>query len=549
MLFFQKIQKLLSKKIGWLIPILLIPAIWSLFVPGWGGLSDDMHVAWLHQMVQTFLAGKWPPRYVPDLSFGFGYPLFNFVFPMPFYLGSLFYFLGLTLVDSLKAVFGVSLVASFASMYFLLKHLSNKWLALIGAIVYVYTPYRATDVYVRGAVGESLAFVFFPLIVLAVLRAGKNIEWLGVGSLGVAGLILSHNITAMMFIPLAFILALMLKSNLKVYLLFLLGLLVSLYFWFPAIWDSKLMQYATVFDAKDHFPTIKQLITPHFGWGASVPGPYDGMSFFLGLPNLLLMALGAGLIITRKKTIGREKEILLLWAMSLMAVSIFMMNYRSSILWDNLPLLPYFQFPWRFLALMAFASSLLAIFLKELKGGVWFGVILIVIATLFGAKYFRFYKFNGWSDSFFLNRYIPVPEASFEYHQTGEEYLRLPLGTNVRPDQNFPRFFSEQKMEVGNLIELNALEAKATISSKEALVVSYNRYLFPGWRVYIDGQEVKIMAGEPYGQIAFDVGFGTHQVEIVWRETRRNKILDFVSLFALVVSGWLVVHSKERNEK
>ena len=28
----------------------------------------------------------------------------------------------------------------------------------------------------------------------------------------------------------------------------------------------------------DHFPTLRQLITPYFGYGASVPGPGDGMS-------------------------------------------------------------------------------------------------------------------------------------------------------------------------------------------------------------------------------------------------------------------------------
>lgn len=542
-------RKFLSKHVIWLTLLLLIPAIWALFVPGYGGLSDDMHVAWIHQMARTLFTGQFPPRYVPDLSFGFGYPLFNFVFPLPFYLGSLFYSFGLALTDSLKMVFGFSLVASFLSMYFLLKHLSGKWLAIVGALVYVYTPYRATDVYVRGAVGESLAFVFFPLIILAVLKAKKDIKWVGAGSLGVAGLILSHNITAMMFIPLAFILALMLKSNFKVYLLFLLGLLVSLYFWLPAIWDSRLMQYATVFDAKDHFPTIKQLITPYFGWGTSVPGPYDWMSFFVGLPNLILMAFGAWLIVVRRGKINYKKRVLLLWSMGLMAVLIFMMNYRSSYLWDNLPLIPYFQFPWRFLALMAFTSSLLVVFLKDIRWNRLISLGLVVVSLSFGVKYFRFSNFNGWRDDFFLNRYVPIPEASFEYRQTGEEYLRLPLGTDIRPSQNFFRFFSEQKMEISDLVELNALETKATISSEEPLVISYNKYFFPGWRVFIDNQEVKIVAGKPYGQITFDVDSGTHQVEVVWQETVRNKILDLVSLLALAVSVWLVVHSKKSYEK
>ena len=538
MFYRQKIVKFLNRYCIGLVLLLLIPAVWALFVSGYGGLSDDIHVAWLQQMVVTLLAGKYPPRYVPDLSFGFGYPLFNFVFPLPFYLGSLFHFLGLTLVGSLKAVFGVSLVASFFSMYLLLKHLSGKWLALIGALVYVYTPYRATDVYVRGAVGESLAFVFFPLIVLAVLRAQKSVSWVGLGALGVAGLILSHNITAMMFVPLALALALMLKSGIKVYSLFLLGLLLSLYFWLPAIWDSRLMQYATVFDAKDHFPTIKQLVTPHFGWGTSTPGPYDHMSFFIGIPNLVLMA--AGLWVMMKK--GRLMA-------GVMAVSIFMMNYRSSYLWDHLPLIPYFQFPWRFLAPVAFASSMLVIFLKEVKWSSLIGVVLVVVALIFGVKYFRFYKFNGWNDAFFLKHYIPVPEASFEYRQTGEEYLRLPLGTDIRPSQNFPRFFSSQKIEVSHLVEVNSLDAEASIDSRGRATVSYNKYLFPGWVVEVDGKKVDILTGKPYGQVAFNLEPGVHQVKVTWRETGRNLFLNAVSLVSLLISGWLVVHFKKEDEK
>ena len=64
--------------------LLIIPAVWALFVPGYYGASDDIHMAWLHEFHKTLMLFQIPPRFVPDLSYGFGYPLFNFVFPLPF---------------------------------------------------------------------------------------------------------------------------------------------------------------------------------------------------------------------------------------------------------------------------------------------------------------------------------------------------------------------------------------------------------------------------------------------------------------------------------
>ena len=82
--------------------LLVIPASLSLFKPGFFGASDDMHIAWLQQIDQAVFEGQIPPRYVSDLSFGFGYPLLNFIFPLPYYLGEIFHLTGLSFVYSIK---------------------------------------------------------------------------------------------------------------------------------------------------------------------------------------------------------------------------------------------------------------------------------------------------------------------------------------------------------------------------------------------------------------------------------------------------------------
>lgn len=518
----EKVENFLVKHTFLIILLLSIPAVWALFVPGYFGASDDLHIGWLYEMNRSIGLGQFPPRFVPDLSFGFGYPLFNFVFPLPFYIGEIFHRLGLSFVDSVKAVFLLSVPFSMYFMYRFLKEYTNEFLALAGAVLYVYTPYRATDIYVRGAIGEILAFVFPPMIAFAIAKIGKDksIKWIGVLALGLAGLILSHDIMAYMFIPfLALFALLQWKGVVRSICGFVLGLSVSLYFWLPALIESKLMKYGTgSFDFIDHFPTLKQLVTPYFGYGASVPGPYDGMSFFLGAINILLI-IAAIVFIKKAKPV-------IYWALFVIAVSLFLMNFRSTFLWDHIPYLPYFQFPWRFLTLTTFATSILVIALDRFKFAKIVGILIIIGAITLNFTDYKPHDFLGRTDAYYLNRYIPYPTASPEYLLTQEEYLRLPLATEVRPNKISPN---------------QGLGATFDVNYAKETIYDYYKYYFPGWKVWIDGKEAEVHAGRPYGQVEFKVPEGPHEVKIAFSETEFRRVLDIISLLSVLGAVTILV--------
>ncbi|TSC88576.1 MAG: Integral membrane protein-like protein [Microgenomates group bacterium Gr01-1014_7] len=527
-----------------IVPLLFIPACWALFVPGFYGASDDIHIAWLYEMHKTLLSGKIPPRFVPDLSFGFGYPLFNFVFPLPFYIAEIFHLLGLSLVDSIKALFFISIPISFVFMYLLLRQFISRSLSLAGATLYIYTPYRAVDLYIRGAVGEVVSFVFLPLILLSIVKIKEsNLRWIGIGALTLSSLVLSHNITSYMFFPfvaLFFLMQFFASENKKAFavrsiLMIFLGLFTSMYFWLPAIVDSNLMKYDTVFNFADHYPTISQLITLYWGYGASVPGPGDGMSFFLGIVNLLLVIAGFIIAITSWSRFRKEIKILLVWVFVCLGSAFFLMNYRSTFLWNNLPLLSYFQFPWRFLILTTFATPLLIIVFDKFKSKSIIATVIIVLTLITSGSYFRPEDFLGRQDSYFLNRYIPTPSASKEYLETQEEYLRLPKHTQVRPNQNYP-LVSVENGEIKKFERLNDLDALITVESTVSATINYNKYFFPGWVAKIDGKQNKIEIGQPFGQINVNVPPGQHQLKISFEETTFKKALDAISLAGFLVS-------------
>ena len=127
-----------------------------------------------------------------------------FLYPLPSYVASLFHFLGFTFVDSTKLVFAVSYLLSALFMYL---WISSKWgrpSGFIAALAYGFAPYRFVDLYVRGAIGEHMAFVFPPLICWGLLLLAGKKRMLApsiIIPLGTGGLILSHNALSLMFLP------------------------------------------------------------------------------------------------------------------------------------------------------------------------------------------------------------------------------------------------------------------------------------------------------------------------------------------------------------
>lgn len=549
----EKLKNFLSRYWIWVI-IFSLPATLALFVPGYFGASDDLHIAWSYEMNQVLSLGQIPPRFIPDLSFGFGYPLFNFLFPLPFYIAEIFHLVGFSFVDSIKAVFFLSIPMSALFMYLLLKEFTNKTLSFLGAVIYVYTPYRATDLYVRGAIGEIVSFVILPILILTIIKLTLgnnkfNFRWIGTGALAFASLVLSHNITAYMFLPFLFLLAILriiflplkrLKILGQLFITFILGLLISCYFWIPVITESGLMKEDTVFNFIDHFPTLKQLITPYWGYGASVAGPYDGMSFFAGTMNLILFGGSLIFIIYFWKKYKLDQKIIIIWAIISILIAVMMMNFRATFIWNNLPLLPFFQFPWRFLIITTVMTSILVVILDQFKIKSYKYLFVFLAILTVGLNYYEFrpHDFLGRTDAYYINRYIPVPKASTEYLTLQEEYLRLPKDA-IRPDKNYPPVaISSGNFQIIKNDGLNILFS--TEASTEA-TINYYKYNFPGWEAKIDNSPVKIISGSPFSQITFTVPSGIHEVKISFGETTFKKILDIISLLSFILAMFLII--------
>jgi uncharacterized membrane protein len=102
--------------------------------------------------------------------------------------------LGFTLTDTAKIYILITYILSGLFMYFFLRKHVSKPAAFIGALFYVYAPYRINDIYARGSISEQTAFVLMPLVGLAIYELYRRRKWVNVIflALAFAGLLMSH---------------------------------------------------------------------------------------------------------------------------------------------------------------------------------------------------------------------------------------------------------------------------------------------------------------------------------------------------------------------
>src|SRR3989338_7921446 len=108
--------------------ILLASIIISLplTVPGLFRIHDDQQVARLYLFDKSLKDGQFPVRWVDELGFGFGYPLFVFYPPLVYMLGEVFHLSGFGFIDSVKLVFFASILLSGVGMFVFVKELGGR---------------------------------------------------------------------------------------------------------------------------------------------------------------------------------------------------------------------------------------------------------------------------------------------------------------------------------------------------------------------------------------------------------------------------------------
>ncbi len=536
-------KKIFTYPLFWIVVISLLP-LWALFVPGLPFTHDGPdHVARIANFYRSLSEGNLVPRWAGNLNWGYGHPILMFLYPLPSYLASIFHGVGFSFVTSVKLVFGVTFILSGVAMYAWMSAAFGKRPAFIGSLLYLFAPYRFVDLYVRGAIGEHVAFIFPPLILyfLYKLAISKNKVYNGVGlSLSFAALILSHNAIAIMFLPVIALYGIYLyffeaKERLLVIgywlLVIVLGFGLSAFFWIPAFFEGKY----TLRDIVTAGETMQRFVP--WNWFLYSPWNYGGgneLSKSLGL--MQWVGIIASLFVIWKSK-DKKVRIILIASTLLLFLSLYIMTASSKSIWSAITLLQKFQFPWRFLSLSTFLAAVIGgISMRTKKNLLLIGYCLLVIGLTIQMWHPKGYQIKP--ESYYSGIYPSTTD-------TGES---SPIWS-VRFMEHAPVAPLEVIDGLASITQgvRNTTVHEYTVKAQKPTLMIENTVYFPGWKIYVDGIETEIQfQNQNYrGLMTFSISEGVHQVRVVFEDTKIRKTANMISavtlaLLALIGTGALV---------
>jgi len=523
-----------------LIFLSLIPLL-DLFYPGLPKTHDGQdHVARIANFYLNLTYGNIIPRWAPNLNWGYGHPILMFLYPFPSYFASFFHVLGFSFVDSVKLVFGVTFILSGLSMYLFMSSFTNRFAGFASAVVYMFAPYRFVDLYVRGAIGEHVAFIFPPLILYFLYRISKHQSPWNVllGALSFSGLILSHNAISLMFLPiiLLFVIYVLLQTKEKwrvivfqSILMLGFGFLVSAFFWIPAFVEGKytLRDIVTENEYLNRFEPFSHFLYSPWSYGGT-----GLLSVQIGLVQWAVVLLQPILLFRfyKKNTyiFGLALSLFILFW-----ITIFLMMDISIPVYQIVTTLQKFQFPWRFLTLTVFFTSVISgLFVLSLPKKTQFTIALLLAGLLL------FVNRNYWQ----ANEYLTYPESFYTgiYNGTTDTGESAPIWS--------VRFMLERPDEVIEVIEGDATitEVMRTSTSRKYIIdanertrIRENTLYFPGWNVYVNGSssEIEFQDQLNRGLITYFVPKGINDVTIIFENTKLRFFAEVLSLGGLVGLG------------
>lgn len=530
-----------------------------IFSPGYFPMHDDTQVARVIGMGKALREGQFPVRWVADLGYGYGYPIFNFYAPLPYYFGGLLYAWGVPALLATKLMFAVGIMAPPVVLGLIMGFPAG----IVAAALYLFAPYHAVQIYVRGAVGEYWSLMFWPLIIYAFTRDDprerKKLTLLS-GIAGVSGIILSHTllgyVTVLFLVSFVFVSwiirfvrrSISVSAMVRHASIIGLGAGLSAFFWLPAItemgYTSVAGQVSATAHYADHFVCITQLWTSLWGFAGSAPGCTDGMSFMLGKLHVLIAILGlAAWIIFRP---GEHRGLFFTGA-GLVFTGIFFATEYSAFLWRLLPGFAYLQYPWRFLSLASLGISLIGGFtVYSIPHRRMRGIIAVVIAmfiALMSLKWFTPQYISASSSADFE----AVSDMRWRVSKISDEYLPREI---VRPKNASEAVFDTIDTAGSFMVRTVSKTATREVVSVMAAapgVVKINKAYFPGWRYFINGKEVRPTVTDGLPRLA--VGAGKSEIRMVFTDTPVRTLGNCITLLSVVVLGMLLYGKRIKTKR
>src|SRR3990167_9555423 len=482
--------------------ILSVPALKDLTKPGLYTSHDgETHAARIAAYAQAIGDGQLPPRFANSFYNGLGSPIFVYIYPLPYLLGSLIHFAGASVADSFKILMALSFIFSGIFTYLWLSYLLKSSKAgFLGAIFYMWSPYRFLLIYVRASISEILAYTFVPLALYFLTRliVERKFIFFPLSAISIALILLSQNLVALIAMPViggyVLLLAVLNKSYRFLFLGLLaavLGFLVSAVTYLPSIFERNFVHFDSTINQTyvNHFVTLSQLIRSPWGYGFDFPGTInDQLSFEIGIAQLFVAGLSVLLLFyfLAKRNKANFTEILFaaFFLTVILVSAVLMIETPVTVkIWQNVKAFSIIDIPWRFLGLISISCAFLAAFVtKWVKPGFFF-IFLILLVLVANRNHLRINQQRDLSDTFF-NTYSGTATQYNEFTPHWRETERVP--DFFDPNQKAEIISGEGTLKVVNQnSKILTLDAKVNSQAK----ILINKFYFPGSTLTINGKK------------------------------------------------------------
>jgi hypothetical protein len=519
----------------------------------WPDTPDGLiHLQRVRALSEALAAGVFLPRWFPEFSFGYGYPVLNFYAPAFYYPPAVLHLLG---VDVLSAT-RVALALLYAASALAIFRLARLWLslpaALLAVAIYLLFPYRLYDLFIRGALPEFAAFLWLPLLIYASVRLiqaaerpaerSQQIGALLLAAFCWAGLILTHNLTALMAAVAAAGVALVLLGwalvtrrarwflarLLPIAAACVLGILLSAWYSAPAILEARWVGIGAEITQGyiAHFASWAQLFT----W--SFPFIYPSAAdMTVPLPGYVLLIALAGALLLFWRGMA-AKRLLLLAALALLIGCLWLTTSSSAWLWQLAePLLGRLQFPWRWQTLVALSLALLVGLpldtLSPRTRGRWRLLFACALIALIGLH--SLVGLKPQPAPFSATEISPEQMWAFDaqFGQVGATWTGEFLPTWVseqrwaigrEPSQ--PQGAAPQAVEMqARLVKSGYLDVRYSVTQTQASPLIFHRFFYPAWQVTMDGAPVQAAPVGDLALLAVAGAPGEHLWSVGWSVT------------------------------
>ena len=328
---------------------------------------DDgvQHIARLMGTAQSIEEGQTIPVIMSNFCNEFGYSWNIFYSPITAYIPLIFSIFTNSFELMLKLfIILVSFLSGISIYEFVKKISNNRYAGLLSSAIYIFAPYRLTDMYIRIAISELTSFIFIPIVFQGMYNIfnseEKSFKKSLTLTLGATGLILTHIVIAMytaIFCTIYLILNIKKLKDRKILKLLIINILLIVvltsFYTFPLL-EHKFNTNYEVFE-NGRMERTEVLIYYKVNFLELIYSGKNTMNFEIGLISIIGLVLT---ILAYKKVENNTKKIY--WFSIIIGVLCVIMSLNF-FPFEKLPaILKMIQFTFRLLEFSSFFFAVIA---------------------------------------------------------------------------------------------------------------------------------------------------------------------------------------------